>query len=182
MRKLIKLPSPALVIACIALFAAMTTAGYAGVKVGAAQIVQSSITGKHVKNKSLTKKDFKGKLRGPRGATGPAGATGQPGPAGPAGKNGFVSLTHKEKVVRIGGPGLHRFTVECPAGERPISFGGLSGADFSSTDVKKSRPNPTLNATGWYVEIYNGVLNPDFVSLHLTCAPVDQLKNVGESF
>ncbi len=170
MRKLIKLPSPALVIACIALFAAMTTAGYAGVKVGAAQIVQSSITGKHVKNKSLTKKDFKGKLRGPRGA------------AGPAGKNGFVSLAHKEKVVRIGGPGLHRFTVECPAGERPISFGGLSGADFSSTDVKNSRPNPTLNATGWYVEIYNGVLNPDFVSLHLTCAPVDQLKNVGESF
>jgi hypothetical protein len=34
MRKLIKLPSPALVIACIALFAAMTTAGNAGVKVG----------------------------------------------------------------------------------------------------------------------------------------------------
>ena len=103
MRKLIKLPSPALVIACVALFAAMTTAGYAGVKVGAAQIVQSSITGMHVKNKSLTKKDFKGKLRGPRGATGPAGA-GPAGPAGPAGKNGFVSLTHKEKVVGIGGP------------------------------------------------------------------------------
>lgn len=47
--------------------------------------------------------------------------------------------------------------------------------------VRNSRPNPTLDATGWYVEIHNGVLNSDFVSLHLTCAPVDQLKNVGEN-
>lgn len=180
MRRLIKAPSPAMVIACIALFAAMTTVGYAGVKVGAAQIARNAVTGKHVKNKSLTKKDFAGSVRAPQGARGPQGAAGPQGTPGQAGKDGFASLTHKERVVNVR-PGLRSFDIDCPSGERPISFGGASGVDFSSIQVLNSRPNPILNATGWTVEILHGGLSADYVSLHVFCAPVDKLVNVGES-
>jgi Collagen triple helix repeat (20 copies) len=51
-------------------------------------IINGSLTGKDVKDHSLTKKDFKGSVRGPRGPQGPAGPAGPGGPAGPAGANG----------------------------------------------------------------------------------------------
>src|SRR5688572_15684613 len=44
------------------------------------QIANSSITGKDVKNRSLTRSDFRGSVRGPRGLR---GAQGPQGPAGP---------------------------------------------------------------------------------------------------
>src|SRR5262245_22933029 len=83
--------TPALVVAGIALFVALTSTAVATTAqlITGAQIKNGSVTGADVKNKSLTPKDFKGSVRGPRGltgATGPAGPTGPQGPAtGPAG-------------------------------------------------------------------------------------------------
>jgi hypothetical protein len=73
--------SPALVIAMLALFVALTGTAVATTSalITGKQIKNSSITGLDVKNKSLTPRDFKGSVRGPRGLTGPVG------PAGPAG-------------------------------------------------------------------------------------------------
>jgi Collagen triple helix repeat (20 copies) len=57
-------------------------------------IINGTLTGSDVKDHSLTAKDFKGSVRGPRGKTGPPGAQGAAGPpgatgpAGPAGANG----------------------------------------------------------------------------------------------
>jgi hypothetical protein len=86
-------PSPALVVAVIALVAA--TAGNAiadGVNAVAAKLGKNTVTSREVKNGSLTLSDFKAsertKLKGADGATGAKGATGATGPAGPAGPTG----------------------------------------------------------------------------------------------
>lgn len=85
-------PSPALVIACIALFVALAGTGVAAVEVlvpkdsvGTAQIRNSAVISSKVKDHSLSANDFaKGQIpAGPTGATGPAGAVGPAGPIGP---------------------------------------------------------------------------------------------------
>jgi hypothetical protein len=78
-------PSPAMVVACLALSVALGGTGYA-----ATQIARNSITSVQVKDRSLLAKDFKrGQLpRGPRGLMGPAGPAGPAGAAGPAGPAG----------------------------------------------------------------------------------------------
>jgi hypothetical protein len=89
-------PSPAFVVAMIALFVALTGTAVATNSATLAlitgkQIKNGSITGLDVKNKSLTPKDFRGSVRGPRGlagAAGPAGAAGTPGAAGAKGDKG----------------------------------------------------------------------------------------------
>jgi hypothetical protein len=77
-----KLPTPALVVAMIALFVALGGAGYAAVV-----IPRNSVTTLQVKDRSLLAKDFKsGQIpRGPAGAAGAAGPAGPAGPTGPAG-------------------------------------------------------------------------------------------------
>ncbi len=76
--------SPALVVAMIALFVALTGTAVATTSalITGKQIKNSSITGADVKNKSLTARDFRGSLRGPRGLQGLTGAKGEAGPAG----------------------------------------------------------------------------------------------------
>jgi hypothetical protein len=84
-------PSPAMLVALLALFVALGGTSYATLTVTGENVKNSSLTGKDVKNKSLTKKDFKGSVRGPTGPTGAQGlqgATGAPGPQGPQGPQG----------------------------------------------------------------------------------------------
>jgi hypothetical protein len=85
-------PSPALVVACVALFVALAGTGVAAVEVlvpkdsvGTAQIRNSAVISSKVKDHSLNAKDFaKGQIpAGPAGATGPTGAVGPAGPIGP---------------------------------------------------------------------------------------------------
>ena len=85
-------PSPALVIACIALFVAMGGTGYAALKlpknsVGSKQIKPGAVSSSKVKNGSLLPADFKaGTL--PAGAQGPKGDPGSPGTKGDTGDKG----------------------------------------------------------------------------------------------
>jgi hypothetical protein len=102
-------PSPALVIACVALAVALGGVGYAATviprnSVGPLQLKANSVNSSKVLNGSLLKADFRrGQIpagpRGPAGAigpTGPAGPAGAAGPAGPAGPtNTGVSLAVK---------------------------------------------------------------------------------------
>jgi hypothetical protein len=75
-------PSPALVVAMIALFVGLSGAGYA-----AFTLPKNSVTSINVKDFSLLAKDFKpGQI--PAGPAGPAGAAGPAGPPGPAGAQG----------------------------------------------------------------------------------------------
>jgi hypothetical protein len=83
-------PSPAMVVAAIALFVALTGTAVATTSalITGKQIKNSSITGADVKNKSLTPRDFRGSVRGPRGLRGLTGVTGATGATGPKGDKG----------------------------------------------------------------------------------------------
>ncbi|HEY7206818.1 MAG TPA: hypothetical protein VH416_01145 [Gaiellaceae bacterium] len=77
-------PSPAMVVACIALFVSLGGVGYSAIR-----LPKNSVGTKQVKNYSLLKKDFKrGQLprgaRGLRGLQGLQGVQGIQGPPGPA--------------------------------------------------------------------------------------------------
>lgn len=99
-------PSPAMVVALLALVFAMAGTGFAassmissskqikdGVIIGA-DVKAETLTGRNVKNRSLTADDFSGSVQGPKGdagvpgPAGPAGPKGEPGPAGINGEKG----------------------------------------------------------------------------------------------
>ena len=88
-------PSPAIVIACVALLIALGGVSYAATalprnSVGNAQLKNNAVTSGKVKNHSLLKADFKaGQIpAGPAGPVGPAGAAGAAGARGPTGPAG----------------------------------------------------------------------------------------------
>jgi hypothetical protein len=85
-------PSPALVVACIALAVALGGTSYAAIvlpanSVGTKQLVNGAVVAAKVKGHSLVAANFKaGELPpGPKGADGLAGAAGPTGPAGAKG-------------------------------------------------------------------------------------------------
>lgn len=108
-------PSPAMLVASVALFVALGGSSYAALQlpkgaVGAKQLKNGAVTSKKVKDKSLLVRDFKmsqrSQLRGPQGVPGP---TGNPGPAG---RSALTPLQSGETVRGIvggrffaGGPG-----------------------------------------------------------------------------
>lgn len=91
-----KIPSPAVVIASVAVVASMTGTAVAGKLITGKQVANSSLTGADVRNGTLTEKDFRrgALLRGAEGARGAAGeqgvqgAKGDPGAAGAPGSQG----------------------------------------------------------------------------------------------
>lgn len=95
-------PSPALVIACLALAVALGGTSYAAVtlprnSVGTAQLKRNAVTSVKVKNFSLLRTDFKrGQLpagpRGPQGLQGPQGPQGLQGPKGDKGDQGIQGI------------------------------------------------------------------------------------------
>ena len=101
-------PSPAMVIACIALAVALGGTSWAAValapgSVGTAQLKNDAVVSSKVKNGSLLIADFKGGqlvsgapgAKGDKGDPGSAGATGATGPAGP-----FVDALPSGKTIR----------------------------------------------------------------------------------
>jgi hypothetical protein len=59
LKRFIRRPSPALVIACIALFVAMGGAGYAAATIGTKQIRNNSVRGKDIRNHTISSRDVK---------------------------------------------------------------------------------------------------------------------------
>ena len=93
MKRLLYLrPSPAMVVACAALFVSLGGVGYAAIvlpanSVGTKQLKRNAVTSAKVKKHSLLKSDFKrGQLpRGPQGIPGVPGVPGAPGAKGDPG-------------------------------------------------------------------------------------------------
>lgn len=85
-------PSPALVVALVALFVAFSGTATAALVMTGKQIKDGTITGKDLKNRALgTNKLSKravSSLKGQRGPAGPQGAAGAQGPQGPTGPQG----------------------------------------------------------------------------------------------
>jgi hypothetical protein len=133
--KLLRRPSPALVVSVIALVVALGGTSYAAIvlpanSVGMKQIKKNAVTSAKVKNGSLLSADFRaGQL--PAGATGATGATGLKGDkgtngaAGPAGSPGVK-----------GDPG----TPGAPGTDGADGTAGTAGVNGAATRVRASKP------------------------------------------
>jgi hypothetical protein len=108
----LSMPSPAMVIACVALFVAMGGTGYA-----ATQLAEGE--GNAVASKKSKGKRGKRGPRGPQGPTGPTGPQGTPGPQGAKGATGPAGTALAYALIEAGG------AVD-PAGSK-----GIASADVS---------------------------------------------------
>jgi hypothetical protein len=153
-------PSPAMVVAFIALLLALGGGAYAQLRiprnsVGNAQLKRNAVTSSKVKNRSLLARDFKaGQLpagprgpvgpAGPAGPTGPRGATGERGPAGPAGATNVTVLQATQAT-------LGSSIATCPAGQRATGGGGfVSSANAYLFD--SSPPTLAQPPTAWQAQ------------------------------
>ncbi len=131
-------PSPAMVVACIALTFAMTGAGYAAGMlgpntVGTKQLKKNAVISSKVKNRSLLAVDFKaGQL--PRGAQGPQGPQGAQGPPGPSNPNAdTLNGYHANGLIRTAlGAG--------PAFPNTVALGSCGTTETSVAQVSISAP------------------------------------------
>jgi hypothetical protein len=171
MRLLRRRPSPALVIASLALLVALSGTGIAAVNalprnsVGNAQLKNSSVTTIKVKDGSLLRRDFRaGDVpAGPPGAQGPAGPAGPKGEKGDKGDPGVVGdLTFRQSTVDVPGdatPGNGSFNsrsvqVNCSSDEKGITGGSNWSGESDSAALHTVLSTPTYDnsskkITGW---------------------------------
>ena len=146
-------PSPATVLAFLALLVALGGTSYAAItlpanSVGTKQLKKNAVTGNKVKNRSLKAADFAaGQLpQGPKGDQGPAGAT--------------------NVTVREGPAATNRSDASCQPGERAV--GG--GAKTSNGLLDETKPTPSSGTpTGWTATAYDGMGTAD-VQTWVICA------------
>ena len=175
MRRLVRhRPSPAMVVACLALGIALTGTSVAAVtalapnSVGTAQIkanavtaakiknanvtgakiARNAVTGAKVLNRSLTAADFVASSL-PKGPAGPTGATGPAGPAGPAGTIGPITVRQAGVAVpggvaQNGAYDTETVTVNCNAGEKAISAGTGWSDDAADRELWTQRITPII--------------------------------------
>jgi hypothetical protein len=137
MRRLLSCrPSPAMVVACIALMVALGGTGYAAIKlprnsVGNKQLRANAVTSGKVRNGSLTPKDFTPNAlkRGPRGPQGPKGDSAP----GAIPRVGFASrdpVTGNGAAVPVGGTAVDLVALSGAAGS--AGYGASSGVVVAS--------------------------------------------------
>jgi hypothetical protein len=170
MRKLLRRPSPAMVIACLALLVALGGTSMAAVNqlgrntVGPLQLQTGAVTNPKIRNnavnsakvapRSLLRSDFApGQLpAGPTGPQGPAGPAGAAGPADPAGVIGAITLRPQSVGVVDAGGGpdgiwnSRRIRSDCQLNERAISGGTSWGDDGDDLRLVTQELEPKLNA------------------------------------
>jgi len=169
-----RLPSPAMLVACVALIVALGGVSYAaGVlpknSVGTAQLKKNAVTATKVKNQSLMAADFRaGQLptgpQGPAGPQGPKGDKGDAGAAGAAGVSGWELVVGAPKTILAGGEGYAN--VNCPTGKKPIGGGGGTG------DGGLAISNTGPLDTGWFVDAKNTAAGPLELRAYAVCAAV----------
>lgn len=143
-------PSPALVVAILALVVAMGGTSYAAItlaknsvlskhivngQVKTVDLKASAVTGPKVKDGSLGAVDFAaGELpAGPQGDPGPAGP---PGPVGPAGPTDTITVVGSRTVAT---GNFDNVRVDCPAGRQALG-GGLDTGNVFTAVVTSSYP------------------------------------------
>jgi hypothetical protein len=188
-------PSPAMVVACIALIVALGGTSVAAVSqlvprnsVGPRQLQFGAVTGPKIRanavnsskvaNRSLLRVDFApGQLpAGPTGPQGPAGPAGAAGPAGPAGAIGAITV-RTESVSVVDGSidntfNTARVTRSCQGNERAISAGTSWGDDGADLKLVTQELEPVL--TNGVVTGFTGVGGNDtgessIFTVHVLC-------------
>jgi hypothetical protein len=163
-------PSPAMVVACIALAVALGGTSYAAVNlapgsVGNKQLKRNAVTSLKVKDRSLLARDFKaGQLpRGARGLKGDKGDKGDTGAPGAAGRSALTPLQSGETVRGTIGTRANNLsegdeiaasaTLPIPAAVAlDDAHVTVDGNDESAGECPGTATNPT--AAGGFVCIY----------------------------
>lgn len=162
-------PSPALVIACVALAISLSGAAYAVStavprnSVGTIQLKNNAVNSAKVKNGSLRGVDFAaGQI--------PAGPAGPTGPQGPAGMSALQVISGSGASNSISPKTEQQ---NCPTGKRAISGGAVITGSAANTFLSTSRP--TDGGTGWIAtarEATGGNAGNWAVQTWLVCAVV----------
>jgi hypothetical protein len=170
----LKLPSPAMIVACVALFAALGGTGYA-----AGNLVHKATasSAKKPKRGPRGKRGLAGPA-GPQGAPGPKGATGakgeqgvkgdrgapgQPGEPGPAGP---VELRYLEgPTITVAAHGQENARLECPKGLHDTGGGMLSEASFGF-NIAGSAPS---GSNAWIVDVENVTASIQKFNVYVVC-------------
>ncbi|HXG75973.1 MAG TPA: hypothetical protein VNJ53_05335 [Gaiellaceae bacterium] len=194
MRKLFRRPSPALVVASLALLVALGGTSFAAAtqlarnSVGTAQlragavtnpkIRNSAVTSAKVANRSLLRVDFApGQLpAGPTGPQGPAGPAGPAGPQGPAGVIGAITVRSSSAVINDPTSALDigkaRVTSTCQGNERAISA-GTSWGDDDEFQLYTSEIQPQVNSqnqvVGFSAVGLNNTAQSSTFTVHVLC-------------
>ena len=159
MVKHVRKPSPAMVVACLALFVALTGTSVAVVNalpknsVGTAQLKKDAVVSSKVKNASLKAVDFaSGQI--PAGATGLTGATGSAGPKGDTGAAGanaaYDGAVRSTMGSWVGPNQTSTVTAPCMAGEIATAGGGWTTGDPSVEPVLRTAvPSGGSPPTSW---------------------------------
>jgi hypothetical protein len=93
-RRPVRFPSPAFVVSVVALLVASAGMASAAAQIrhaptwNSVDIIDNSLTGRDIKNRSVTRKDLAASALPRNGQTGPAGPAGPGGPQGPKGDKG----------------------------------------------------------------------------------------------
>jgi len=176
------------VIASVALIAALGGSAYAAVTVTGKLIKNGTVTGKDVKDHSLGAGELSaaavGSLTGQRGPAGPQGPQGEKGdkgeqgPAGPQGPQGAAGQPGPSGVsgwevrtspgTSIPGNQGGVAPVDCPAGKKALGGGGSSNS-YGVTLVTSAPSDP---GTGWIAAFQNGYSTARTVYAWVICANV----------
>jgi hypothetical protein len=153
-------PSPAMVVACLALSVALAGTGYATVlnvpanSVGTINLKPNAVISSKVKNRSLLAVDFKaGQL-----------------PAGPPGVSGYEVVTGRSDVTN---QLFNTVGVTCPAGKKALGGGGATAGGIVPGDgpyIIVSQPS--LDGTGWLVQTARGMSGGSVLLGYALCANV----------
>jgi hypothetical protein len=146
MKKHLKFPSPAMVVALVALGMAL-----GGTAVAGGQL----ITGAQIRDHSIALKDLTPRtvraLRGQRGVRGPAGLQGSVGPAGPEGLPGTIAPNkvsfQQSPTSTIAAGTVGQAQALCPAGSFVISGGGFTNGQ----GLWSSSPSTSGTQSGWTI-------------------------------
>jgi hypothetical protein len=189
-------PSPAMMVACVALLVALggtsvaavtnvprNSVGPRAIQFGAVtnpKIRNNAVTSAKVRNRSLLRVDFApGQL--PAGPTGPQGPTGPSGPAGPAGPAGAIgaitvrtaSIAVSGGVAEDGAYETERVTRNCESNERAISGGTSWSDDAADRELVTGELEPQLNAQnqviGFLAAGGNDSGNSSTFTVHVLC-------------
>jgi hypothetical protein len=141
-------PSPALVIACLALAVALGGTSYATVlqvpraSVGTPQLKNAAVTSPKVRNNAITsRKVANGTLVRADFRSGTL-LVGPPGPAGPAGPPGVSAVERVEASSPVSSTAVKTLFIACPTGKRLLGGGTrLNGAIGDDVALQSSYPD-----------------------------------------
>lgn len=185
MKKTLKAPSPAMVVACLALTVSLSGTGYAALKlapnsVGARELRSGSVGSSEVKNFSLRRTDFRrGQLpAGPPGPPGPQGVTGAKGDKGDPGTIGAITVRSGSVGIDSSSPPNAQYAtrsvqVQCETGEKAISAVTSWSDDNNDLELVTVGIRPILNTSnqvvGYLARGGNDSGQSSTFTLHVSC-------------